>query len=180
MNAGAHQACVLTMTPGFSLDPGWFARLGECLGIERSLLERLEAVLLAQRAAVERDDLVAVEDGTHAARKILRTLTEARRHRAAVLEARTGDPEMTLDQLERVGVCLTPEVEEARQRLVQTARRVEVTLQLNRVLFAEAARATDRTVRSLLGESPSPTWSPAGSGARGSAVNGGLHLNRRV
>jgi hypothetical protein len=180
VNAGAQQVCILTTTPGLGLDSAWFARLGECLGIERSLLERLEAVLLSQRAAVERDDLLAVEDGTHAARKILRTLTEARRHRAAVLESRTGDPELTLEQLEQVGIFLTSDVQEARRRLLDTARRVEVALHLNRVLFSEAARSTDRTVRSILGVSPSATWSPAGDAHRGSAVDGGRHLNRRV
>lgn len=178
---GMHPACLLTGAPGFTTDPGWSTRLTECLAIERSLLDRLEAVLLAQRGAVERDDLVAVEDGTHAARKILRTLREARRHRSAVLEARTGDPETALDGLELAGIALTPELSEARLRLRETARRVQVTLALNRVLLEEASASNDRTVRVLLGAGgPAPTWHPDDGGARGSAVHGGRHLNHRV
>lgn len=176
-----HAACLLTGAPGFTMDPGWSARLAECLGIERSLLDRLEAVLLAQRAAVERDDLVAVEDGTHATRKILRTLREARRHRAAVLEARTGDPDTTLEGLEAAGIALTPELAEARIRLRETARRVHLTLALNRILLEEVSASTDRTMRALLGAgAPAPTWHPSASSSRGSAVNGGRHLNHRV
>lgn len=149
---------------------------GECL-----LLERLETVLLEQREAVRCDDLEALEDGTHAARKILRTLAAARRRRETLLELGTGDPRLPLAQLETTGLRPTPEFLEARQRLQGTAQRVSLALAINRRLLEEASRSTDRGVRALLGETPHRVASRyAESTVPGRSLDGGRHLNRQV
>ncbi|TVP45397.1 MAG: hypothetical protein EA350_09410 [Gemmatimonadales bacterium] len=183
MNHGG-EVCLLTSYPvrlGGPEGERWMIRLAECIRIENSLLQRLEAVLLAQRAAVESDHLLAVEDGTHATRKILRTLAEARRHRASVLQVGTGDPAIALDDVASMGVELSDVVQDERARLRETARRVHLTLALNRVLLGEAARASDRAARTLLGSTPSVTFAPPGQvPASGASVDGGRHLNRTV
>jgi hypothetical protein len=183
MNEGG-PVCMLTSFPVREQGPDterWMDRLAECLRIENSLLQRLEAVLLSQREAVESDQMPAVEDGTHATRKILRTLAESRRHRAEVLHLGTGDAGVALDDIGALGVSLSTAVETERRALRETARRVHLTLALNRVLLAEAARSSDRAARSLLGTTPSVTFAPPGQlPASGGSVDGGRHLNRKV
>lgn len=170
------------MRHGLALeDPAtWSAQLVECLGCEGALLERLEAVLLAQRAAVELDDLEALEEGTHAARKVLRTLGEARRKRAALLEIRSGRPELPLGDLERAGLGPTAELIQARDELRRTARRVGLALSLNRRLLAEAARTADRDVRALLGTAGRAVQGYPGGPVEGRSLDCGRHVNEQV
>lgn len=168
---------MLEPTPAPMPAPGWTGRLLDCLLSETGLLTRLEGILEAQRDAVERADLDTLEQNTYQARRVLRTLTEARRRRAAVLEVGLGRADVTLDELERRGIPVDTELMEARTSLHRTARRVEIALQLNRRLLTEASRVNDQAARTLLGgETPSATWHPRGSRSSGS----GRHLNRRV
>jgi hypothetical protein len=60
------------------------AVLGDVLASEANLLQDLLAVLRSQREALRSDDLQAVEDGVFATRRVLHTLSEARRRRDTI------------------------------------------------------------------------------------------------
>jgi len=159
------------------LAPGWSGRILDCLKSESALLHRLEGILQAQRDAVEASDLDTLEHNTYQAQRVLRTLQEAGRRRAGVLEVGLGRPNVTLDDLERHGVPLSSDLLEARSELHRIVRRVETALRLNRQLLTEVTRTNDQTARTLLGgESPPATWHPQGT----RSSDPGRLLNRRV
>jgi flagellar biosynthesis/type III secretory pathway chaperone len=170
-------ATTLAPVPPTFLVPGWTDRLLDCLRSEAALLHRLEGVLQAQRDAVETSDLDALEHNTYQAQRVLRTLQEAGRRRAGVLEVGLGRTDVTLDELEGRGIPVDPDLYEARTELHRIARRVESALRLNRRLLTEVTRTNDQTARTLLGGENQPaTWHP--NGTRSS--DPGRHLNRRV
>ncbi|TVR64559.1 MAG: flagellar protein FlgN [Gemmatimonadales bacterium] len=179
MNAAPlfEDATMLEPMPAPMPAAGWTGRLLDCLQSETALLRQLEGILQAQRDAVETADLDTLEQNTYQARRVLRTLTEARRRRAGVLEVGLGRTDVTLDELERRGIPVGQDLMEARSDLRRTARRVEIALKLNSRLLTEASRTNDQAARTLLGgDTPSATWHPRGTRSSGS----GRHLNRRV
>lgn len=159
---------------------GWVHQLIECLDTERTLLERLEEILQHQRDAVRSGSLEDLEEGTHGARRVLRTLAEARRKREAVLEMGTGDPTRSLTDVEPLIAGSSVSFSMTRASREAAARRVALTLSMNRRLLEEAVHSTDRAARTLLG-TPDRIPSRPGTGPeRGRPLEGGTFLNRRA
>ncbi|TVR57214.1 MAG: hypothetical protein EA421_01465 [Gemmatimonadales bacterium] len=183
--AGPHPSLELGPQPspevGLHASSDWSSRMEGALETERGLLERLEGILAVQRRAVEEDDLAVLEEETHAARRVLRTLSEARRRRAALLELGVGDPEAALEALEELGVTPGPRLIQARRKLRETAQRLALALAFNRTLISRAERSADRQVRTLLGGAPVTGGRPyAGSGEDRVSPGNGTYLNRQV
>jgi hypothetical protein len=60
--------------------------LTDALAAEARLLDELLGLGRRQRAAVEADDLQAIEDSVYATHRVLRTLAEARRRRDSLID----------------------------------------------------------------------------------------------
>ena len=154
----------------------------DALNSERRLIEELTTIMRAQREAVGRDDLQAVDDSVHSVQRVLFTLGEARKRRR-LLNRRMGRPEdAPLRELdEALGAQATPAFRQAREGLQRAARTLSEEVAVNRKLLREALAAGDEHVRHLYGAGDAQHqrvgYPEAGPPP---AVHGGLLLNRRA
>lgn len=124
------------------------ALLAEALRREGKLLVDLLEVLRAQRAAVARDDLAAVDESVFAAQRILRTLAEARKQRWGLFEAMGLPRETPLGDLDTLlGPWMREDLATARNRLQEIAGELARELAVNRLVLEGALAACDDFVR---------------------------------
>lgn len=141
--------------------------LQDALQREAHLVGDLLHVVLRQRAGVVSDDIQVVDDSVYAAHRMARTLEEARRHRRALLELITGDPDTSLEMLESAMEGeVAPELVRARDELMGAARVLSREIAINRRILRDALSTGEARIRSLCGV-------PAGANG-----GGGLLVNR--
>lgn len=154
--------------------------LAGTLRAERRLLERLEEILDTQREGVADDDLEAVDGSVYAARRVLLTLSEARRRRRGILRTLFGDPDLPLRELEDAVEGEVPSaVLDARDALLQSAARLSRVVKSSQRLLEEAMEENDRHLRQLHGSSGASSGYGASGEETGDGEAGRL-FNRQV
>jgi hypothetical protein len=165
------------------MEPGAFGPLVTALRREVALTEEVRDALLRQRAAVAVNDTEAVVASIRSIEAALLALGEARRLRASVLAALTGDPTLPLAHLETLRREPLPlAVEEARRALRRAAEAARRDGAINQAVLARAQETGEAFLlaffSSAAGETPT-TYAAADRSAPAEAPRGVL-LNRRA
>jgi hypothetical protein len=153
------------------------------LNREKKLLADLIQVLRRQRTAVREDDLPVVDETVYSAQRVFRTLAEARRRRRALLVTLGVEADVSLEDLETVlGRDMGEEMEEARNGLRKTARRLSRELDVNRRVLEGALSSGERLMRGLTGSGGGESAGVYGPGARSSdaSADSGAIINRQI
>ena len=154
--------------------PGRLDALRAALLREAELAVQLRDELVQQRGAVASGEPVSVDRSSEATSRLLLALDEAKRRRADIVAALTGDPAVPLDHLEaQLGQSLPPAVESARLTLRRAAADVSREASINRVVLRRAVEAGEAFLQDLFSggeprppsygaQTPAPPPSPAG------------------
>ncbi len=156
------------------------APLVAALDAEARLLEELATTMRRQRQGVAADDVQAVDESVYGSWRVMRTLQEARRHRALLTEQLLDTDESPRDWDAGLSATLPAALRSARERLLATAASVAREIEINRRVLASALRTGEDAVRTLLGGA---TASPAGYGAAATpaaAPASSSFINRQV
>ena len=133
------------------------ADLADALSYEATVIEELRQALLRQRAGVAADDAEMVESSIHAMGRILFTLDEAKRRRAALMTLIAGGGPAPLDRLESLlGGALPREVEEARALVKRAALLTARDVTINQHILKGALGEGDRYMQKLFSMSGEP------------------------
>src|SRR5690606_37853092 len=107
--------------------------LAEALHREARLLDKLVEVLHQQRDAIAAADVERIDECVHSAHRVLLTLSEAQRHRRALLGTLAGMEDVPLRSLDQVlGDAATEAVIAARDRLLDAAAVASREVAVNR------------------------------------------------
>jgi hypothetical protein len=124
---------------------------------ETALVEQLRDALVQQRAGVAASSAEAVEASVDAVGRILLTLEEARRRRAALVGALAGDGPPALDRIEAaLRAPLPATLEQARARLRRAAREVTMETAINREVLRRALEAGEAFLQELFSSADAP------------------------
>lgn len=157
--------------------PSHVGSLTEALETERSLLEDLARVLIAQREGVSRDDLRALDESVFAAHRLFRTLQEARQRRRTLLELVGAPADVELRKLESVlGAAMTDDLVSSRDQLLVAANDLARELTINRHVIDGAMAVGERLLEIFVGGGDSPAVYESGAesnkgGSAGTIVN---------
>src|SRR5690625_647140 len=157
------------------------AALKRALDDEARLLAELIRIVYHQREGVATDDVQRVDDSVFSAHRLLRTSSEARQRRRALLQGLVGSEDISLDQLDdALGMRMNLELRQARDRLQANAMRLSREIAINKQIIQKALRSGDEHLRTLTG-APKQELS-YGVDARSVEDSGqsGLLLNRQV
>ena len=128
------------------------AGLADALHTEARLLDKLVEVLLKQRDAIAAADVERIDECVHSAHRVLLTLSEAQRHRRALLGTLAGTEDVPLRSLdEALGEAATEAVVAARDRLLDAAAVAGREVAVNRQVVEAALAASDAQLRLLAG-----------------------------
>ena len=151
--------------------------LSDVLGTERKLLEELMHVMRKQRAAVETDDLQALDDSVFATYRVLATLGEARRRRKSVNRLLGGAEDMNVNDLEEIlGDRATREVIDARNALQQAAGQLSHEVDINKQVLRLAMDNGNDYVQKLFGAPPTAATYVGPFAATGTATTAPARL----
>jgi hypothetical protein len=132
--------------------------LSDALASERKLIDELTSVILLQRAAIEMDDLHAVEDSVFATHRLLLTLGEARKLRRSLNTLLGHNADISLKQLGDVlGTQMTPRLQARRYELQSAAHRLSCEVDVNRRMLRAVIGDSESLERVASGLSTAPT-----------------------
>ena len=137
---------------------GSIVALIESLNDEARMLDTMANIVRAQRDAVARDDIDAVDQSVFATHRLLVNLGEARRLRRQinVLLGETEDVSVASIS-DFFGGTVPPLVDGAAMRLSNAGRALQREIEINRRVLRHAIESGDRYVRALAG---TPLGSP--------------------
>ena len=153
--------------------PDAFSELTNLLHAELALVGELRDALARQRAGVANDDPVALEASADELERVVVRVEGARRRRATLVGAITGDERCSLARFEeRVATPLPAGFGRVRAALRDAAHGAAIDLSINRALLRHAADAGEGSLRRLFSssaDSPAicgagPRAAPPGSG----------------
>jgi len=157
------------------------AALTRALDDEARLLAELTKIVYHQREGVATDDVQRVDDSVFGAHRLLRTIGEARLRRRALLQGLVGSEDIALDQLDdALGLRMSPELREARDRLQENAQVLSQEIAINRQIIQDALRSGDEQLRTLTGTPKQQLSYDADASSVDDSGQSGLILNRQV
>ena len=139
------------------VSPAALDSLSDALASERKLIDELTSVILRQRAAIEVDDLHAVEDSVFTTHRLLLTLGEARKLRRLLNTLLGYNADIGLKQLGNVlGAQMTPRLQTEQDELQNAASRLSREVDINRQILRAALGNSEPLERVM-------SWSVCGS-----------------
>jgi len=149
--------------------PRSMLELADALGTETHNLRRLLDTLQLQRSAIARSDVDAINENIFVMRRLLLTLSEARRYRQLVVEKLGAPPDIAprwgdLHETERVVAPPwgSASIQRLRDELQQLAAEVASEVETNRKILLGVIAAGEELIRLIVG-APVPMFG-AGSG----------------
>lgn len=158
--------------------PTLLTELSRALDHESRIVEELRDTLIRQREAVASTSADAVNATVDAVGRILMTLDEARRRRAVIVGALTGDPATRLDRLEATVPEVPAELAESRRKWREAAATVAREVTINRGVLRRALESGDAFLQALF--STTATGTPVYGTRERDESPPGVLLNRRA
>lgn len=148
------------------------AHLVAAMREEQRLILDLIEIMRAQRGAVARDDLGAVDDSVFATHRMLVTLREAQHRRQNLAVVLCDGAVVSIHALDgHLGLRMTPALSDARDGLRVAAELLSGEVALNRRVLQSAMEANEGHMRAVSG-----AW-PGGAG-RGDGISYGGAVRR--
>lgn len=118
------------------------------LELEGRLLEELLDVVRGQRVGIVFGDAERLDDSVFAAHRLIRTLTEARRHLHTIVSVLAGGDATGLDDVEALFDAEAAVVlRNLRDRVCKTARTLSSEMAVNRLLIRQVLRNVEAACR---------------------------------
>ena len=156
---------------------GSIVALIESLNDEARMLDTMANIMRAQRDAVARDDIDAVDQSVFATHRLLVNLGEARRRRRQINVLLGETEDLSVASIsDFFGGTMPAGVDEAATRLADAGRALQREVEINRRVLRHAIESGDRYVRALAG-----VGTPLGSSTVESRPDiGGALVDRRA